>query len=444
MDTTRKQPGIARSVLTIAENGNGVAKLAAIGLERRYRKFLINEAMALLTRLQQLQPFEFSMPMVMAAAIPYDAQKNIFELMKAGKSLLADKARGFITRMKSSNGIPFEKCQSAYSVLKLQFNSLLDQFDIFADVVSQRGENETGIWIAGLDILAKDAIATEGIMLNAPPLICYLDRGHGAAIRRARTRLPGGDENPVAVIKIPRERMVASGIGSSLVHEVGHQGSALLNLIPSIKPELEEMSKRDPVHSESWKLLSRWISEILSDYWSVSVLGISASTGLISVVSLPRYFVFRIVDDDPHPFPWIRVKISVGFGKLVFPDDQWQRLERLWETMYPKKGLNPKLLAMVNSMEQIIPAFCKMIINHRPESLQGKTLKEIFPTKGRQPELLRQNFFLWKENKDEWSKQRPSMVFAVVGQARADNTITPFAENRLLTKALRHWALTNI
>ena len=443
MDTTRKQLDIAGSSI-LAVEGNGVAQLAAKGIEKRYRKFLINEAMALLTRLQQLQPFEFSMPMVTAAAIPYDAQKNIYELIKAGKNLLADKARGFILRMKSSHGIPFEKCQSAYSVLKLQFNSLLDQFDIFADVVSQRGENETGIWVAGLDILAKDSILTEGYIIDPPPMICYLDRGHGAAIRRARTRLPGGDENPVAVIKIPRERMVASGIGSSLVHEVGHQASALLNLIASIKPELELMSKRDPIHSESWKLLSRWISEILSDYWSVSVLGISASTGLISVVSLPRYFVFRIVDDDPHPFPWIRVKISIGFGKQIYPDDQWQRLERLWETMYPKKGLNEKLKQTVTSMEEIIPKFCSMVINHRPESLKGKSLKELFPSQERQPAILRQNYFLWKDKVDEWSKQRPSLVFAVVGQARADNTITPFAENRLLTKALRHWALTNI
>jgi len=35
-----------------------------------YRSFLINEAQGLLTRLKQLQPFEMSMPMVMAAAVP--------------------------------------------------------------------------------------------------------------------------------------------------------------------------------------------------------------------------------------------------------------------------------------------------------------------------------------------------------------------------------------
>ena len=60
--------------------------------------------------------------------------------------------------------------------------------------------------------------------------MCYLDRGHGAAIRRARARLPGGGMSPVAIIRVPRERMVGAGIASSLVHEVGHQAAALLDL----------------------------------------------------------------------------------------------------------------------------------------------------------------------------------------------------------------------
>ncbi len=67
-----------------------------------------------------------------------------------------------------------------------------------------------------------------------------------AAIRRARTRLPGGGKNPVAIIRIPRERMVSSGIASSLVHEVGHQGAALLGLFDSVRAALLEERRRRP------------------------------------------------------------------------------------------------------------------------------------------------------------------------------------------------------
>lgn len=384
------------------------------------------------------------MPMVMAAAIPYQAQKNIFELMRAGKDLLAAKVRKFIDRMERPHKMNIEKCQAAYAVLKLQFNALLDQFDIFADVVSQRGENETGIWVAGLDVFAKDALRMNRFLLEAPPMICYLDRGHGAAIRRARTRLPGGDENPVAVIRIPRERMVASGIGSSLVHEVGHQGSALLDLIPSLKPVLDDLEKRDKPRSIAWRLLNRWISEILSDFWSVSFLGISATTGLMSVVSLPKYFVFRAVDNDPHPFPWIRVKISLAFGKQVYPEDQWHRLEQLWESMYPKTELKQEALEMIAILEATLADFAKLVVDHKPLKLKGKKIGDIFPYEDRPPHRLRSLFRQWKLDQETMKTQRPSLVFAVIGQARADNVITPFTENRVLTNMLRHWALVNI
>ena len=69
---------------------------------------------------------------------------------------------------------------------------------------TQRSEHETGVFLAGLDMVAKDALDVPGMPYEMPPLVCYLQRGQGAAIRRARTRLPGGGENPAAIIKVPR------------------------------------------------------------------------------------------------------------------------------------------------------------------------------------------------------------------------------------------------
>jgi hypothetical protein len=112
--------------------------------------------------------------------------------------------------------------QRRYTFLKLRFNAVITQFDLFNDVISQRSENETGVWLSGLDVVSADALTLPGDYYEVPPVICYLDRGIGAAIRRARTRLPGGGANPVAIIRIPRERMVGNGIASSLIHEVGH------------------------------------------------------------------------------------------------------------------------------------------------------------------------------------------------------------------------------
>ncbi|MFM9948288.1 MAG: hypothetical protein ACKV1O_10155 [Saprospiraceae bacterium] len=405
------------------------------------RQLLIDEANALLVRLHQVQPFEWTMPMVAAAFPSLEAQKSIYHLISNGRVQLRQKTERFIAVLNQDQQMPLHKCQSAYSILKLQFNSLLDQFDIFADVVNQRSEHEVGVWIAGLDVFAADALQLEDDFYRAPALVCYLDRGHGAAIRRARTRLPGGKKNPVAVIKIPRERMVGSGIGSSLVHEVGHQGAALLGLIPSLKPLLAHKAAAEPERRIAWKLYELWISEILSDVWSVATLGISATTGLVNVVSLPAYFVFRMPDGDPHPFPWIRVKISLAFGKALYPDPQWNKLEALWEQMYPTAQLRPVQQDLIRELSETLPHFTKLVLQNRPASLEGMALGEVFPTGFRQPAQLRQLYEQWRRNPEAIYKARPGLVFATIGQARADRTISPFEENRLLSQALRQWAL---
>lgn len=405
------------------------------------RQYLIHEAEALLTRLIQVKPFDTTMPMVVAAAVGPKAQKSLHELIREGRKQLRQRILMFIQGVEINREEPIHRLQAAYSILKLQFNALLDQFDIFADVLNQRSEHDTGVWLAGLDILARDALRLKDNFYHPPPMICYLDRGHGAAIRRARTRLPGGKENPVAVIKVPRERMVGSGIGSSLVHEVGHQGAALLDLIVSLRPVLDEKMRQNPSQSTAWRLYNLWISEILSDFWSVATLGVSASTGLMSVVSLPSYFVFRMPDDDPHPYPWIRVKISLAFGRVLYPDPQWDHLEHIWEQLYPPETQPSAQQALIWELQQTLPSFVETVVQHRLAALKGEKLSEAFPLAERQPDRLRTLYRIWRQEKGAIYRARPALVFAVIGQARADSTITPFDENKTLTAMLYQWAV---
>lgn len=410
------------------------------GKQFDYRSFLLEEAKALLLRLQQVKPFAMTIPMVTNAQLPVEAQAGIDTLLKRGKQELREKIRQFIQLLKSQEDLSPQEAQKVFSLLKLQFNALLDQIDIFADVISQRSEHHFGVWLAGLDALVKDALTMEGSYFELPPMVCYLDRGHGAAIRRARTRLPGGKSNPVAVIRVPRERMVSHGIASSLVHEVGHQGAALLNLLFPMRIALREKAAADSTRKHIWQLFERWISEILSDFWAVATVGVSASTGLIGVVSLPSYFVFRTNLDDPHPFPWIRVKISLAFGKALYPDAQWQQLENLWNRFYPTYSLPEQKQTLLRQIEETIPAFVQLVIRYRPAKLRGKTLASIFPIAKRQPRQLRQLYQHWKKKPDVIRQVRPALVFAVLGQARADHRITPEKETVMLKELLTHWA----
>ena len=288
-------------------------------------------------------------------------------------------------------------------------------------------------------MLAADALALPDYY-EAPPVICYLDRGIGGAIRRARTRLPGGGENPVAVIRIPRERMIGSGIASSLVHEVGHQGAALLGLVPSLRLALraKQQNVREP---SAWRLWERWISEIVSDFWSIARVGVVSTLGLIGVVSLPRPFVFRINVDDPHPAPWIRVKLSCAIGDGLYPHPQWQRVARLWESYYPIADLDAERRDLLARLEASLPEFVAALTDHRPSALRGRSLREAMKIEERTPARLGALFGAWSMAPSKMYRAPPSLVFAVLGQARADGGLSPEDESDLLAKLLTFWAM---
>lgn len=406
-----------------------------------HRQFLYQEAKALLTRLEQIRPFPLNTPMVHAASISVDAQKGIDNVLKEGVREMRARIVAFAKLMRADPTVPAADAQKAYAILKIQFNWLLDRLDIFADALTQRSEHDTGIQLAGMDALAEDTLRLKETYYQPPPLITYLDRGHGAAIRRARTRLPGGKSNPVAIIRVPRERMISTGIASSLVHEVGHQGATLLGLVPSLKAALRQKALSDPGNSELWNWYERWISEIISDFWSVAMVGIGSTTGLMNVVSVPSYFVFRLNGDDPHPPPWIRVRLSIAFGAALFPDRQWYRLKKLWDELYPLQLAGGDKVETYKRLEALIPAFVGLVMYHRPVALKGRLLKDVFPLDSRQPGQLRALQQQWLSEPEEMKAQSPSLVFAVIGQARADRAMTPEKENIVLSKMLRAWAL---
>jgi len=407
-------------------------------------RFLVNETLALFSRLQTVRSFSLSTPMVQAASVSAPAQVAINAHLAHVAFDLRRKLLEFVRWLKGpeSRSVSAAKTQARYVLLKLRFNNLLDQVDIFAEVLGQHSEHGTGTWVAGLDVLAEDALVLAGGYYTAPPLICFLERGHGAAIRRARTRLPGGDLSPVGVIQIPRERMIGSGIASSLIHEVGHQGSELLDLTSSIRAALEQLIANNPKEASlPWQLLSRWLNEILSDCWAIGHLGITATYGLLSVVSLPSYFVFRIGTDGPHPFPWIRVKISLALGQALFPHPQWMALNQQWNSLYPTAELSADKQALIRRLEAVLPAFADLVLSHQPKSLRGQRVAEIFPLAGRRPEQLRAHYDAWQQQPNQREHCAPSLVFAVVGQAKADGRISTNDEVRILSHMFERWAL---
>ena len=103
------------------------------------------------------------------------------------------------------------------------------------------------------------------------------------------------------------------------------------------------------------------------------------------MVSLPRAFVFRLNVDDPHPIPWIRVKLSAAIGDALYPHPQWQRLGAMWESFYPPVGLAPETQALLRALQASMPAFVALLVNHRPQALRGRSLTEVMEPRRASP-----------------------------------------------------------
>lgn len=403
---------------------------------------LRHEAGALMTRLTHAKPFSLHMPMVAAAEPQAQARAAIERHMAVLLGRTRARVGSFVAWLDAPEGKAASDpaAQARFSLLRLQALAAFTQFDLFSDALTQRSEHGFGVWLAGLDALAADALLIEGQPYTPPPALCYLDRGAGAAIRRARTRLPGGGKNPVALIRVPRERMIGAGIASSLIHEVGHQSAALLDLVQDFTPVLAALEAKAGTEAVAWRLWRRWLGEIVADFWSIAHLGIGSTVGLMGVVNLPRAFVFRLELDDPHPSPWIRVQLSSAIGARLYPDPQWRRITTLWQRLYPKQAKDPARDAAFAAVLATMGAFADLLVDHRPRRLGGASLRDALPTGSRQPAKLRALVRSVAREPGRWRRLRPTLAFAMLGQARADGALDPSAERRLIDRLLTHWA----
>jgi hypothetical protein len=127
-------------------------------------------------------------------------------------------------------------------------------------------------------------------------------------------------------------------------------------------------------------------------------------------------------------------------GDALYPHPQWERMAATWQALYPMTALPAQRQQELGLMEAAIPTFVEALLAHRSPALRGR-LGECFPVRERQPARLLNLYRSWAGDLGRISRQPPSLVFAAVGQARADGRITPEAESSLISALLRAWAL---
>src|SRR5262249_46029936 len=132
---------------------------------------LSQEARAMLTRVAQVKPFALQEPMLPAASLSLGAQVGIERFLREGRRKVNTLIENFLRWLEGPEGRRASPAamQRRFTLLRLRFNMLLSQFDIFSDVITQRSEHQTGVHLAGLDVLAADALELPGNYFEAPP-----------------------------------------------------------------------------------------------------------------------------------------------------------------------------------------------------------------------------------------------------------------------------------
>ncbi|MBK9386377.1 MAG: hypothetical protein IPN34_16315 [Planctomycetes bacterium] len=402
---------------------------------------LSQEARALRARLDRVRPILLQETMVPAAVPAAGAIAAIEDFLAAGRRSLRQRIDGFLGWLDGAEGRTATPAEANRSLtfLRLRFNAVLTQLDVFSEAMSQRSEADTGVLLRGLELAAHDAMQIPGV--PTPPVLCYLARDAGGAIRRARTRLPGGGLNPVALIRLPRERMLGSGVASSLVHEAGHQAADNLGLVAELRRSLASPWPTARVPEVVQQLWWRWASEIMADLWAIARVGIASTLGLVTLVSLPRAFVMRVDAVDPHPSPWIRVLLSCAIGDELYAHPQWRRLAALWRSYYPLESAPRSDLELLDTVQRSIPYAVQRILACRSDALGGRSLREALQRAELHPDRLARSFDRWRLQQPATWRAAPCVAFAALGQARMDGVITPEAESRAVGQLLREWAL---
>src|ERR1700742_1760195 len=121
---------------------------------------LEQEARAMLTRLARVRPFVMQESMLPAADLLPESQHAIESYLAGGRRHLHALVDEFLGWLRSPHSVPAnaEQAYRRFTMLRLKFNTVLTQFDLFNNVITQRSENETGVWLSGMDVAAADAL----------------------------------------------------------------------------------------------------------------------------------------------------------------------------------------------------------------------------------------------------------------------------------------------
>lgn len=139
--------------------------------------------------------------------------------------------------------------------------------------------------------------------------------------------------------------------------------------------------------------------------------------------------------------PYVRVLLSAAVGRALYPHPQWDALVAAWKACYPVSDATDEIREDIARLEGTADDFAALMAGHRPRSLGGRRIVDVLPVSSRTPEQLLARRHAWGDSLAVLARRPPTLVFAVMGQARAAGLVGPEQESAVLADVLAAWAI---
>jgi hypothetical protein len=233
-------------------------------------------------------------------------------------------------------------------------------FGMFFEVFSQRGSTFAPA-LAAHDAVAADCYAairqTSPTIFRGPLLkpLSYMEHGYSPATMRRGVTLRRllGETNPFPVIRIPWDR--DNPWQSVFLHEISHNLHADLGIW---QENQDAIARRlggnigDPLVTSVFR---RWHKEIFADLAAVLLGGTASVWGMMEFLAHPAPAVLTYRPGGAHPTGYLRVPILAEMLRRMGFGDDATRAERVWRTLYTRRGGHRLPPRLVQTARRTIP-----------------------------------------------------------------------------------------
>ncbi len=258
--------------------------------------------------------------------------------------------------------------------------------DFYGDAVNTRTNETIGTYLRACDALAGRSMRhlLDTLGMTPPPVLTYLDKGLGASILKAGLRLwDPRSLSAVAAVKIVRHNLHRP---TALIHEAGHQVSAMLGWHAELAALISRGLTRHPVGVG--RLWRQWASEIVADAFAFAHTGYGSVAALHDVLSGGLASVTQLRELDPHPVSYLRVLLGRECCSRFFGAGPWDDLARAWIHTYPVDRLDATQRRLLEVSRLALPELVDLIFHTALRAFGGRTLTELVDPVRVRPDAL--------------------------------------------------------